>query len=89
MSNNFALSVLDEAAYQQIQNPGVRAALAAIINQLPAYRSQGTAVAAVASVRDVISDILAAQDGHSVGTITASPENCELLLIDPVAVGSL
>jgi hypothetical protein len=82
---NYALSVLDDAAYQSIRHPGIKAALAEILNQIPTYRSQGTAVGAVAAIRELINDIVQGERGQPIKTAPTPAEHCELLLSDSTA----
>ena len=88
-ANNFSLDILNGVPYQSITNGGVQSAISTLAVQLSTYRSQGTAVAAIGVLRDLIEDILRGQGGQVVETIIVPTANCELTLSDPTAVTAL
>jgi hypothetical protein len=87
--NNFAADILNGTSYQTIQNAGVKAAVASIATQLQGYRSQGTAIAAVGVLRDLVEDVQRAQVGQVGEAIIVPAASAELLLSDPTAVTAL
>jgi hypothetical protein len=88
-ANNFSLDILNCVPYQSISNGGVQSAISTLATQLSTYRSQGTAVAAVGVLRDLIEDVLRGQGGQVVESITVDSYSLEFNLPDPVAVTAL
>jgi len=87
--NYYAADILNGTSWQRISDAGSKAAIATLATQLEGYRSQGTAVAAVGVLRDIVDDLLRAQTGQVVAAITTPAANAELLLGDPTAVTAL
>jgi len=87
--NTHALDIANSAPYKAISNGGVQAAVLTIATQLAGYRSQGTAVAAVGVLRDVVEDILRGQVGHVVETVLPPAATAENLVTDATAKTAL
>jgi hypothetical protein len=75
-ANNFALDILNSVSYQQISDSGTKSAIATLCTQLSTYRSQGTAIAAVGVLRDLIEDALRGQNGQVIEAVVGP--RCQL-----------
>ena len=80
--NNYALDIANDPAYKAISNTGVKTAILAIATQLQGFRFQGTAVTAVAALRDLVEDVLRGQGGQVTENVLPPAATTELLISD-------